>query len=144
MPFSTTNKAVYQQFKSSLLLLPGRKKLTINNTNYHWLWWVQHILYWQYKNHTKENTAIIICDSLNHSQENFVIEIKQISSSCPDPVFFKNEFPNPILIRKNRKYPAGHPNLILPMLTSGIYIYLTTYRALTWWYCLHYTTYLLR
>jgi len=38
--------------------------------------------------------------SLNHSQENFVIEIKQISCSCPDPIFFKNKYPNPILIRK--------------------------------------------
>ena len=27
----------------------------------------------------KENTATIICDILNHSQENFIIEIKPIS-----------------------------------------------------------------
>jgi len=51
--------------------------------------------YWQYKNHSKENTDTIICDILNHSQENFVIEIKPItwsnffqkwiSKSNPDP-----------------------------------------------------------
>ena len=69
----------------------------------------------------KKNTATIICDILNHSEENFVIEIKQISWYCPDPIFFKNEYPNPILIRKNRKYPAGYPILILAMLTSVSY-----------------------
>ena len=63
--------------------------------------------YWQYKNHRKENTATIICDILKHCQENFVIEIKPISWSCPDPIFFKNEYSNPILIQQNRKYPAA-------------------------------------
>jgi len=33
----------------------------------------------EYKNHSKENTATIFCDSLNHCQENFVVDIKQIS-----------------------------------------------------------------
>jgi len=32
--------------------------------------------------------------------------------------FSKNKYPNSILIRKNRKYPAGYPILILSMLTS--------------------------
>ena len=44
----------------------------------------------EYKNHNKENNSTIICDILNHSQENFVTEIKQISWSCPDTTFFKN------------------------------------------------------
>ena len=55
-------------------------------------------------------------------RKNFVIEIKPISWiswSCPDPIFFKNEYPNPILIRKNRKYHSGYPNLVLSMLTSA-------------------------
>ena len=43
-------------------------------------------------------SATIICDILNHSQKNFVIEIKPISWFCPDPIFFKNGYP--ILIRK--------------------------------------------
>jgi len=73
------------------------------------------------KNHNcKENNSTIICDILNHSQENFVIETKQISRSCPDPIFFKNKYPNPILIQKNRRYPAGYPILILSMLTSAV------------------------
>jgi len=71
----------------------------------------------EYKNHSKENTTTIICDILNHSQGKFVIEIKQISG----PIFFKNEYPNPTLIRQNRKYPAGYPILILSMLTSAVY-----------------------
>ena len=63
-----------------------------------------------------------ICDISNHTQGNSVIEIKQISWSRPDPFFFKNKYPNPILIRKNPKYAAGYPILILPMLTSGVRI----------------------
>ena len=77
--------------------------------------------YWQYKNHSKENTATIISDILNHSQENSVIDIKQIS--CPDPNFFKNKYPNPILIQKNRKYPTGYPILILSTLTSAVHLW---------------------
>jgi len=77
-------------------------------------------IFYEYKNHSKENNTNIICDILNHSQENFVIEIKHISWSCPDPIFFKNKYPNPILIQKNRKYPAGYPILILSMLTSAV------------------------
>ena len=77
------------------------------------------LIFCEHKNHSKENNKTIICDILNHSQENFVIKIKQISWSCPDPIFFKNKYPNPILIQKNRKYPAGYPILILFMLTSG-------------------------
>ena len=50
----------------------------------------------EYQNHSKEDTTTIIC----HSQGNFVIEIKQIPWSCPDTKFFKNKYPNPILIRK--------------------------------------------
>ena len=73
----------------------------------------------EYKNHIKENTTTIIDDILNHSQGNFVIEIKQISWSCSDPIFLKKECPNPILIRKDRKYPSGYLILILPMLTSA-------------------------
>ena len=46
-------------------------------------------------NNSKENTATIICDILNHPKENFIIEIKPISWSCPDLIFFKNEYPNP-------------------------------------------------
>ena len=42
----------------------------------------------------------IVCDICNHRQGNFVIEIKQISRSCPDPIFFKNIYPNRILFRK--------------------------------------------
>jgi len=86
---------------------------------------VQHIfdkiilIFCEYKNHTKENNSTIICHILKHSQESFVIEIKQISSSCPDPIFFKNKYPDPILIQNNRKYPAGYPILILSMLTSA-------------------------
>ena len=65
------------------------------------------------------NTHLCICDILNHSKENFVIEIEKISWSRPNPFFFKNVYPNPILIRKNRKYSAGYPVVILFMLTSA-------------------------
>jgi len=76
------------------------------------------LIFREYKSHSKENSSTIICDILNQSQENFVTEIKQISWSCPDPIFSKNKYPNPILIQKNRKYPVGYPILILSMLTS--------------------------
>ena len=54
-------------------------------------------------------------------QENVVIEIKQVSWSFPDLIFFKNKFPNPILIQKTRKYPSGYTILILSMLTSEMH-----------------------
>ena len=47
------------------------------------------LIFCEYKNHSKEDNSTIICDILNHSQENFVIKIKQISWSCPDPIFSK-------------------------------------------------------
>jgi len=80
MAFSTTNKAACQQYKSSLLLPLGRKKINDKVT------WItidcdECRTHCQYKNHSKENTATIICDILNHSQKNFVIEIKPISWS---------------------------------------------------------------
>ena len=73
--------------------------------NYHRLWWVQHILtksFWFFVNikNSKENNSTIICVILNHPRENFVMEIKQISWSCPDPTFFTNKYLNPILIQK--------------------------------------------
>jgi len=82
---------------------------------------VQHILtkefrfFCEYKNRSKVGTTTIICDilKLNHFQGNFVIEIQQISWSCPDSIFFKNEYPNPILTRKNRQHPARYPILFL-------------------------------
>jgi len=37
------------------------------------------LIFCGYRNHSKENTATLICDILNQSQGNFVIEIKQIS-----------------------------------------------------------------
>jgi len=79
------------------------------------------LIFCEYKNHSKENTAAINCDILNYCQGNFVREIKQISWSCPDPIFFKNKYPNPILIRKSASIlqPAGYPILILYMLTSA-------------------------
>jgi len=80
------------------------------------MWPIQPI--WQYKKHSKENTTTINCDISIHSQEYFVIEIKPISWTCLDPIFFKNVYPNPILIQKNRKYTAGYPILILSMFTS--------------------------
>jgi len=70
-------------------------------------------------NHSKENTTTKICEILSHSQGNFVLEIKQISWSCRHPTFFKYKFLNTILIRKNRKYPASYPILILSMLTTS-------------------------
>jgi len=45
------------------------------------------MIFCEYKNHCKEDTTTIIGDILNHSQENFVIEIKQISWSCLDLFF---------------------------------------------------------
>jgi len=72
--------------------------------------------------HSKENTTTIICDILNQSHGNVVIEIQQVSCLCPDPIFFTNKYPNPILIRKNRKYPAGYPILILSMFTSVVHV----------------------
>jgi len=93
MPLNTTNKAAYQQYKSSLLLPLCRKKCTTSSRNYHWLWWVLHIVtksFWFFDtNHSKENTTTIICDILNHSQGKFVIDIKKISWSCPDKFFSK-------------------------------------------------------
>jgi len=80
------------------------------------------LIFCEYKNHSKEDSSTTICDILKHSQENFVIEIKQISWSCPDPIVFKNKYQNPILTQKNRKYPAGFPILILSMVTSGSWL----------------------
>jgi len=37
------------------------------------------LIFCEYKNYSKESNSTIICDILNHSQENFDIEIKQIS-----------------------------------------------------------------
>jgi len=37
------------------------------------------LIFSEYKNHSKENNSTIICDILNRCQENFVVEIKQIS-----------------------------------------------------------------
>ena len=37
------------------------------------------LIFCEYKNHSKENNSTIICDILNHCQENFVIKIKQTS-----------------------------------------------------------------
>jgi len=75
--------------------------------NYHWLRWVQHVVtksFWVFVNTktiAKKHCHHRLCrDILNHSQGNLVIEINQISWSCPDPIFFKNKFPNPILIQK--------------------------------------------
>ena len=45
------------------------------------------LIFCEYENHNKENATTIICDVLNHSQGNLVIEIKQISCSRPDPIF---------------------------------------------------------
>jgi len=50
---------------------------------------------------TKVTLPTIICDILNYSQ-NFVIEIKEISWSSPDPIFFKIKYSNPY--PKNRTY----------------------------------------
>jgi len=33
----------------------------------------------EYENHSKENTTAMLCDILNHSSGNFVVEEKQIS-----------------------------------------------------------------
>jgi len=58
------------------------------------------------KNHnSEENNSTIICDIMNHSQENCVIETKQISRSCPDPIFFKNKYPNPVAILRGQDGP---------------------------------------
>ena len=37
------------------------------------------LIFCEYKNYSQENNSTIICVILNHSRENFVIEIKQIS-----------------------------------------------------------------
>ena len=58
------------------------------------------LIFCEYKNHSKENNSTSVSDILNHSQENFFIEIKRISWSGPDPIFFKNKYPKPILIQK--------------------------------------------
>ena len=74
--------------------------------------------YWQYENTAKKTLPPSFVTSW--------ITLRKISlqksNQHPDPAwsnFFKNEYPNPILIRKNRKYPAGYPILILSMLTYG-------------------------
>ena len=110
MPLSTTNKAAYQQYKSSLLLPLRRKKNYDKATRIISLivMCAPHtdkiiLSFCEYKNHSKENTSTIMSMwhlILNHSQGNFVMEIKQISWSCPDSIFFKNKYPNPILIQK--------------------------------------------
>jgi len=33
------------------------------------------LIFCEYKNHSKENNGTIICDILNHCEENFLIEI---------------------------------------------------------------------
>ena len=37
------------------------------------------LIFCEYKSYSKENNSTIIWDIFNHSQENFVIEIKEIS-----------------------------------------------------------------
>ena len=79
------------------------------------------LIYCEYKNHnSKENNSTIICNILNHSQENFVIEIKQISWSCPDPIFFQKQISKSNPDPKNCNHPAGYPILILCMLASAL------------------------
>jgi len=83
MPFSTTNKAAYQQLTTSTWpeqINDEVTRITIDCD--------ECSTYWQNKKQSK-NTATIICDILNHSEENFVIEIKPISWSCPVPIFFQ-------------------------------------------------------
>jgi len=79
-----------------------------SNTNYFWLVMSAAHTDNECKKHSEENTATIICDILNHSQEKFVIEIKPMSWSN----FFQKwtSKSNP-----DRKYPTGYP--ILSMLT---------------------------
>jgi len=116
------------QYKSSLLL-PLRGKKTYNEITQTIVDCDECSTYWQKAfdifvntTHSNENTTTIICAILNHSQGNVVIEIQQVSCSCPDPIFFKNKYPNPILIRKHLKYPAGYPILVLSMLTSVVHV----------------------
>jgi len=122
MPLSTTNKAAYQHYKSSL-----QQYFHVAGKNYDKETWIttdcdECSTCWQNNIDFFVNMKTIAKKTLSlsfvthHSQGNFVIEIRQISWSCPDPIFFKNKYPNPILIRKIRKYPAGY--LILSMLTS--------------------------
>jgi len=93
MPLSTTNKAAYQHYKSSLLLPFRRKKFSlkkhINDYDECSTYWPNNFDFCEYENHSKENTTTITCDILNRSQGNFVIEMKQIFLSCHDPIFFK-------------------------------------------------------
>jgi len=67
-----------------------------------------------------KNTATIICElwHLESLSEKFRYR-NQTNILILIHFFFKNEYPNPILIGKNRKYPAGYPILILSMLNSG-------------------------
>jgi len=37
------------------------------------------LIFCEYKNYSKEKTSTTICDILNHSQGNFITEIKRIS-----------------------------------------------------------------
>ena len=125
MPLSITKQsntpAIYEQLTTSTSL---EEHLRWSTTNYHRLWWVQHILtksFWFFVNMkviAKKTTAPSFVTSWI-TLENFILEIKQISWSCPDPIFFKNKYPNPILIQKNRMNPAGYPILILFILTSA-------------------------
>jgi len=76
------------------------------------------LIFCEYKTHSRVNNYTIVCDILNHSQENFIIEIKQISwSNCFQQLISKSN-PDP----KICKYPAWYPILILSMLTSGVFI----------------------
>jgi len=77
MPFSTTNIQHTSNIRAAHYFHLARKindevtRITIDCD--------ECSTYCQYKKHSKENTATIIYDILNHSQENFVIEIEPIS-----------------------------------------------------------------
>ena len=80
MTFSTTNKAAYQQYKSSSLLPLGRKKSTMKQHESPLV--VMSAAHTDNIKNTAKKTlppSFVSCDILNHSQGNFVIEIKPIS-----------------------------------------------------------------
>jgi len=128
MTLSTTNKAAYQHYKSTLILpLRGKNiydkitRIIIDCDECNTYWQNNFDFFVNIKTIAKKTLPPSFVTSWITLRE-IVIEIKHITWSCPDPIFFKNKYANPILIRKNRKYPAGYPILILFMLTSDFYM----------------------
>jgi len=112
------HKAAYQQYKSSLLFPVHQKNIydkvtrIIIDCDVCSTFWQSFSFFVTIRKHYQH-----LCNILNHSPGNFIIEIKQISWSCPDAFFPKIN----IQIQSWSEKITGYLILILAILTSGNY-----------------------